>query len=202
MAKSALLPPTPDDVVKAERAFDEEEGPIEWVLTELFRKFPDNSNPVEVLTKTKVLNLLYSTQIRAVDAVARHICRLAIDQHLFFFNDYLFYEISTIKLKSQTRHNFSFASKYCHWHNPTAYPIYDSNVEECLWRYRKQPGAFDDMLKERGIKFPRSGYDYPEFVRIVNAFRDAYHLNAFTYKQLDKLLFSRGRSLREGKNAQ
>jgi hypothetical protein len=84
------------------------------------------------------------------------------------------------------RNNFSFASKYCHWHNPTAYPIYDGNVEACLWFYRKQDGF---------ATFARDGYSYPEFVRRVNAFRDFYGLTSFTYKQLDKLLWYLGDTL-------
>ena len=43
--------------------------------------------------------------------------------------------------------------------------------------------------------FRRYGYDYPEFVRRVNAFRDFYGLTSFTYKQLDKFLYYLGYTL-------
>jgi hypothetical protein len=96
----------------------------------------------------------------------------------------------------KVRNYFSFASKYCNWHNPTAYPIYDSNVEACLWHYKNQEGStFAGALAERGIGFPRYGYNYAQFVRIVNAFRDGYSLESFTYKQLDKFLWSLGDTL-------
>jgi len=195
MAIPVLPKPTADDVMRAERKFDEENGPAEWVLTHLFQKFPRNADFGEVVVKTKVLNVLYNTQIRAVNIVARHICSLAIDPDLTGGKPEIVDRIAKVQLKDKTRYNFSFASKYCNWHNPTAYPIYDGNVEACLWYYKKEGGSFAAALAERGIAFPRYGYDYPEFVRIVNAFRDGYKLTSFTYKQLDKLLWSLGKAL-------
>lgn len=131
-----------------------------------------------------------------MNIVARHIVSLAIDADLGAGKHELVSKIARVQLKGKTRSNFSFASKYCHWHHPAVYPIYDGNVEACLWHYRKQGGRFADTLAERGIPFRRYGYDYPEFVRIVNAFRDAYKLTPFTYKQLDKLLWSLGGTLK------
>lgn len=82
MATPILPRPTADEVARAEKTFDEENRPTEWVLTQLFEKFPENTDFGEVVVKTKVLNVLYSTQIRAVNIVARHICSLAIDADL------------------------------------------------------------------------------------------------------------------------
>jgi hypothetical protein len=68
----------------------------------------------------------------------------------------------------------------------------------CKWEwcpYRKRASTFAAALAERGIAFPRYGYNYAQFVRIVNAFRDGYSLESFTYKQLDKFLWSLGDTL-------
>jgi hypothetical protein len=186
MAYPVLPRPTADDVIRAEKKFDEENGPIEWVLTQLFKRFPENTDFGEVVVKTKVLNILYSTQIRAVNIVARHITNLAIDPGLNAGKVEIVGQIAKVQLKDKTRHNVSFASKYCNWHNPTAYPIYDRNVEACLWCYKKQDGF---------ATFRRYDYDYAEFVRVVNAFRDGYKLTSFTYKQLDKFLWYLGETL-------
>jgi hypothetical protein len=181
------LPPTADDVIRAEKKFDQENGPVEWVLTQLFKKFPENTDFGEVVVKTKVLTALYGLQILAVIAVAEHITDLGIDPDLKAGKAEIVDQIAKVQLKGgKIRHFFSFASKYCSWHNPTEYPIYDSNVEACLWYYRKQDN-FDE--------FPRYGYRYPEFKRRVNAFRDFYGLTSFTYKQIDKLLWSLGDTL-------
>ena len=195
MAGVVLPWPTADDVIKAEKKFDEENEPIEWVLTQLFQKFPKNIDFGEVVVKTKVLNILYSTQIRAVNKVAKHICSLEIDTELKAGKVEIVDQIANVQLEDKTIHFVSFASKYCNWHNPMAYPIYDGNVEACLWHYKKQGGCFADALVERGIAFSRDGYDFAEFVRIVNAFRDGCKLTPFTYKQLDKLLWSLGDAL-------
>jgi hypothetical protein len=183
-----ILPrPTADEVIRAEKKFDEENGPTEWVLTQLFQKFPENNDSEEVIVKTKVLNALYSTYILAVKRVATHITNLGIDPDLRAGKPEIVDRIAKVQLQNgKTRNYFCFASKYCSWHNPMAYPIYDRNVEACLWCYRKQYGF---------AMFRRYGYDYPEFVRRVNAFRDFYGLTSFTDKQLDKFLFYLGYTL-------
>jgi len=187
MATPIFPRPTADEVIRAEKKFDQEARPIEWVLKQLFEKFPKNTDFGKVVVKTKVLNVLYSTQIRAVNILARHISSLAIDADLNEGNLEIVDKISKVQLSGgKTREYFSFASKYCNWHNPTAYPIYDGNVEACLWHYKRQDGF---------ATFTRSGYGYPEFVRRVNAFRDFYRLTSFSYKQLDKFLWSLGETL-------
>jgi hypothetical protein len=153
MTGPVLPPPTADDVIRAEKKFDEEAGPIEWVLTQLFQKFPENTDFGEVVVKTKVLNVLYSTQIRAVNIVARHICSLAIDTDVRAGKPEIVDRIATVQLKDKTRHNFSFASKYCNWHNPT-YPIYDGNVEACLWHYKKQGAASPPLWRSAALRSP------------------------------------------------
>ena len=198
MPSAILPPPTGDDVIKAEKKFEEDNGAVEWVLRQLFEKFPKNTDLKEVLVKTKVLNVLYSTRILALNLVAEHITNLGIDPDLKAGKAEVVDRIAKVQLKGgKTRHFFSFASKYCSWHNPAEYPIYDSRVEACLWHYKRQEGSkFADALAERGIAFPRYGYDYSAFVQIVNAFRDGYSLTSFTYKQLDKFLYSLGDRLR------
>ena len=183
-----ILPwPTADDVIRAEKKFDQENGPTEWVLTQLFEKFPENTDLGEVLVKTKVLNVLYSVRVGAVDAVAKRIINLGIDPHLKAGKAEIVDRIAKVRLSGdQIRHYFCFASKYCSWHNPTEYPIYDRNVEECLWCYKKQDGF---------AKFNRYGYDYPKFKGRVDAFRNFYGLSSLSYKQLDKFLWSLGDTL-------
>jgi hypothetical protein len=78
----------------------------------------------------------------------------------------------------------SFASKYCSWHNPTAYPIYDGNVRECLWCYKKKD-AFAKFQKE-------DLYYYKRFVDIVIRFRKYYELESLTFIQLDHFMWHLG----------
>jgi hypothetical protein len=186
MACPILPRPTADDVIRAAKKFDEENGPTEWVLTQLFQKFPENTDFGEVVVKTKVLNALYAVHVLAVSKVARHICSLAIDADLKAGKAEIVDRIAKVQLSDKIHNFFAFASKYCSWHNPTEYPIYDSNVEECLWCYKKQ---------DRFAEFDRYGYDYPKFKGRVDAFRNFYGLSSTSYKQLDKFLWSLGDTL-------
>lgn len=105
MASPILPRPTVDDITRAEKKFDEDNEPIEWTLTQLFQKFPENTDFGEVVVKTKVLNVLYTTQIRAVNIVARHICSLAIDPDLRAGKTGIVDQVAEVQLKDKTRYN-------------------------------------------------------------------------------------------------
>ena len=162
-------------------------------LIELFTQYPKNIDFVHVLLKVVTLNTLYSTMIRVysdhptVYDVARHIVDLKIDSDLDLCSPELVRKISKIDKDKKTFYNYSFATKYCSFHRPESYPIYDSRVNEYLWHLRNLGG-----LKQ----FKRNVlYIYPEFKKIVDEFRDRYSLQAFTYKQIDAFLFYEGGKL-------
>jgi hypothetical protein len=138
-----------------------------------------------VLLKTLAINELYNTHVldNDVETLARYIVTLDIDPLIHNGEGAVVDRVATCP---GVRHYFSFASKFCSWHNPVAYPIYDSHAERCLWYY-KGKDSFTD--------YSRDHYGYPEFVRIVTAFREHYGLTQFTFKELDKFLYSRGRQL-------
>jgi len=94
-----------------------------------------------VLLKVLVLNKLYGAMIRDIDVetVAKHIAGLASDRLL----DQLLGQgsldaVFLITDCPNVKQYLSFASKFCSWHNPTAYPISDKSVRACLWSYGKQ----------------------------------------------------------------
>jgi hypothetical protein len=133
-----------------------------------------------------VLNKLYSTRILDIDieTVARHIASLEIDSLLSSGSPPAVALIAKADINSKPRNNLSFATKYCSWHNPISYAIYDGNVDECLWGYRKQNGFAKFYRKELR--------KYEKLLEVVSAFRDFYGLNSLTFKQLDKFLWLEG----------
>ena len=178
-----LRTPCAEIVVAAAARFDADNIVIENALKKLFGLFPSNSDPSEVLLKVVTLNRLYSTRILAVGTVAEHISRNApyIDSEIANGSPEVVEFISKVTIGNRTWNFFSFASKYCSWHNPFAYPIYDTNVEACLWAYKKQDGFRD---------FPRSGlWTYRSFSSIVSEFRKFYGLESFSFKEIDKFLW-------------
>jgi len=93
--------------------------------------------------------------------------------------------IARIRLGNKIRNNYSFATKYCAWHNPSAYPIYDTFVDKMLWAYRRQD-QFDSFLHQDLLKYDR-------FRQIVRNFQRHYHLTTYNIKDIDKFLWLAGK---------
>lgn len=183
--------PTIDDVKHAIKQFDKENASIEWLLAELFNNFPLNTVYSEVLLKVKVLNLLYSTRIGDVNTVAHHITNLEdLDSEIANGLPDAVHRIADVTLRGRKYWFLSFAAKYCSWHNSRDFPIYDANVNESLWFYKGHESVRFSMSFRR-----QDLWDYFKFKEIVIAFRSAYGLDSFTFKELDQFLFYRGEEL-------
>jgi hypothetical protein len=180
-----LLTPTADLVESECHEFDSmlynELG--ENALRQLRGQFPRNIDPAQVLLKVIVLNKLYSTRVNDIDVwpLAEHIAGLRIDSLIDQGDPAAVKRIYTC---GDMRMYYSFATKFCSLHNPTAYPIYDRYADECLWAYKKQ---------DRFEKFDRQdlGY-YNKFVAVVSAFRKHYGLDRFSFRDIDKFLWRTG----------
>lgn len=85
------------------------------------------------------------------------------------------------KVKNNTEINFySFATKYCSWHNNEKYPIYDGFVEKTLIAYRGKDNFSD--FKNKDLK------DFEKFCEIVSDFANYYVLSRNNLKNIDKFL--------------
>jgi hypothetical protein len=184
-----LLPAPTVELVKSE-GFEFDRDPsirlTEDALAQLWVHFPRNVEPPHVLLKVLALNQLYNTRIRSIDVehLARHIAGLGIDTLLA---DGSARAVDLIVSCDGLPKYYSFATKFCSWHNSSAYPIHDGNVDECLWSYRKQ----DKFAKFRRKDLMR----YESFFAIVTAFRTSYGLDSLSFKELDKFLWRAGERL-------
>ncbi|CAG0954309.1 hypothetical protein ANAEL_00245 [Anaerolineales bacterium] len=158
---------------------------VEDVLSELFGKYSQNCSLRDVLIKVSVLNSLYSTQIYAVVETAKHIVEVNIDNDLRMGMIEVVEKIARVEVGGKIRTNYSFASKYCHWHQPEMYPIYDSYVDQLLWAYHVQRQF--EVFKQADLR------NYPRYKEIVESFRKCYNLTQFRLKDLDKFLWGYGR---------
>jgi hypothetical protein len=181
-----LTLPTPDLVREACKKFDDENGLIEDAVGDTFKLYPTNEIPKEVLVKVVVLNRLYSTQIFAVVDVALNICKRAaeIDSFLRAGSPEAARLIADVEVQGRVRHNYSFASKYCSWHNPCEFPIYDSRVDNYLWNLHKQTPHLAFQHEDL--------WDYPRFAAIMRRFREHFELHEFSFKEIDKFLWLHG----------
>jgi hypothetical protein len=193
--KGPPISPTEDLVATAVKKFDEENAVVEQALKDLFNQYRRNDNHSHVLLKVVALNRLYSTQILAVHDVARHIYQQAqdIDSSLAIGSckigsPEIVDRIAkvTISATGRQRANYSFATKYCSWHRPDSYPIWDDRVRRYLQSLRRTP--FATFLRPKGNLWDH----YPEFVKLMSDFRDFYRLGQFTFKDIDKFLWSAG----------
>jgi hypothetical protein len=180
--------PTIDEVNEAIDKFDRDYEPAEWLLRQLFQKYPRNTDADHVLLKTKVLNTVYNAGVIAEYPVAKHIESLSgLDSLIEKGSDDAVNLIAHVKIAGKEICFLAFASKYCSWHNPTAYPIFDKNVRACL-RFHKRKDGFAEFTLD-------SLWDYPRFRNVVDKFRGHYGLDSFSYKELDKFMFLFGDKL-------
>lgn len=153
------------------------------------RTFRKNTDIKEVLIKVSVLNSFYSTNIFDLISVAKRIIELDIDKYLEEGNLDIVNSIAKVAMKKdKVRFFYSFATKYCSFHNPETYAIYDSYVVKALKHYRDEDkfAEFnDDTLK-----------DYRNFIDVILKFKSFYELNEFSLKQIDMFLWQAGK---EGK---
>lgn len=162
---------------------------VEDVLSELFGKYPNNQKLRDILIKATTLNSLYNTNIFAIVKMAKHILNKNIDAKLREGSPELVDEIAHIEINGKIRNNYSFASKYCHWHQPEMYPIYDSYIDNLLWHYQKQ----DKFLLFKQVELRQ----YPRYKKIIEIFKIHYGLSQFRSKELDKFLWGYGKELVE-----
>jgi len=186
-AKTPLSLPTHDLIRGAVALFDKENFVAEQALTELFALFPQNDNLPRILLKVVALNRLYSTQIFAVMDMAQHIHqnRQAIDGGLVSGDPKVVDLISKVTIQGKQHNFFSFASKYCSWHAPHLFPLYDSRVDWYLRNLQKQV-RFDSSFTKNEFA------NYSEFRAMMVSLQKAFSLESFTFKEIDKFLWLYG----------
>ena len=187
-----VMKPSVDDIRRAGAEFDSENQILEEALQELFGQYPHNTKLAQVLLKVTALNTLYSTQIPlyresipTIFDVAEHIVTLGIDSDLKRGDDGLVSRLAKTEVPpKKVRFNYSFATKYCSWHNPSAYPIFDSRVYAYLCHLVNH-GCLDRFIQN-------DMWDYPTFKKTIEGFKERNRLGEFTFKDIDKFLYLQG----------
>jgi len=175
---------------QAIETFDKDNERYEGLLKRLFQEHPHNTDIYDVFLKVAVLNLIYSTRIIAVSQVAEHILKQEIDSLLADGSLDAVGRIANVKIREKNYCFYSFATKYCNWHNPDAYPIFDKNVCACLTHYKKDNFA---AFTINGL------WHYPTFKTVVDEFQKRYHLESLSYKKLDEFMWQHGGELIKSK---
>jgi len=182
-----LKDPTPALVREYIRQFEDSERYYlaDQAIIKLFRLIPYNRDLEDILLKLSVINDLYSTGILATFEMAKHIQKLSIDPELAKHSTEVVNRIADFSVPAKSIYFFSFATKYCSWHDQDHYPILDSFVEKLIIAYRNRD-QFATFEKDE-IR------DYTRFKEILESFRKHYGLTDFGFKKLDKFLWLYGK---------
>lgn len=180
--------------------FDQDSKISEEALKEIFEKYKNTSEESEILIKVILLNKIYSaglndnlpldetsTAKRNVDVytMAKKIKGISDDLGKCFTDD-TDPSVAVQKILDEfEEYNrpYSFATKYCNWHNPEKYPIVDRYSKGVLYYY------FDK-------KYPQADFnDYGNFCKIFNEFKaqckETFGIDST--KELDKFLWKFGK---------
>ena len=147
----------------------------ENALNTLFRNWPKNDDLSTILLKVSVLNNFYSTKIDDTYSVGKLIFDMKIDSRLKKNDLTLVDKISKKSKELRNREIYSFASKYCSFHKPEVYPIFDSRNEIILNYYKKEMQRIKFNLR-----------DYDNYMNVINLYKTTFGLEQFTYKEIDR----------------
>lgn len=146
---------------------------------------PSNTCLEDIIIKISTVNKLYSTNIYNILPVAKHIFHLQIDEKLQKGDPTLINQIANIEINDKHYNYLSFATKYCAFHQPLLYNIYDSNVQNVLLHF----GQRDKFLKFHKTQLR----DYLYYSNTLHCFQNYYHLEKLNAWQLDKYLWQLGK---------
>lgn len=161
-------------------------------IKKLFALLPKNNKIDEVLAKVALLNSFYGTQILDIDLinVASEIVSMKIDNYLGKNNNKE--DISVVNkiaygMKEYPRNLYSFASKYCSFHNPDKFPIVDSYAKGMLYYMNCSD---DERFHFFSGSFTQSDMNnYKNYYKIYNRFKEFFELYELSYKEIDKYLW-------------
>ena len=212
----------------------------------LFTKtYPQNDNEEHVFIKVCTLNTVYSTNIWPSHLVP--ITKLIVSQGCRGLNfdkrladkklklganiDFeLVNDLGNKKIKTEDdneddngRRHYTFATKYCSFHNPEVYPIYDSYVRKMLIELQKQNNFLLKVKEPHKIQKRKTKKsqkivltqgileDYEKFYKVHKEFRKHYELHKefreycelgecspkkkHTLKEIDQYLWLAGKAI-------
>ena len=172
----------------------------EWLLMKLIGEYPTHENKSAVEIKVKLLNLFYSTGIQAVNLMAKNILSIKnIDDRLDKGDCNLVPQIAKLKVSTgDIRFNYSFATKYCAYHQPKKFPIYDSIValtfaslfeKGLLPKYKYNRGKTNTRNTYSKTEFMEKLKEYDFYIKVYNHFMEEYDLTSLGYREVDSYIW-------------
>lgn len=140
-------------------------GPEDDLITDAFKRFPNNTDPTIVAMKIGLIDITNSTHISqhkskiSVVELAECIVRIKdIDERIKNGDPEVVNEIARCNGKINL---FSFASKYCCYHNKNLYGRDDYSILDTVLK-KHIPDYFDDITTNQ-IKMWKDSFDYESY---------------------------------------
>jgi hypothetical protein len=195
MEKNLKIPcPTKSEMKKYLAVWDKVENfyKPKKAMTKLFNHYRTNMDIDDILIKIYTLNAAYSASIFWPIDVAKNILDMKIDNDLRAGDLAVVDKIRTghgVRNRQGAEINFySFATKYCSFHNPDKYPLFDSNVKRALIYFKEHcTEQFTFNNTDLGV--------YKAFVDIIRKFQETFYLQDSALRDIDKYLYLIGREL-------
>jgi hypothetical protein len=192
MKKKDLPKPDKETVEKYLALFQKADKARDYdkVISNVIQSFPLNDNLESVILKISVINDLYSTNIFSVYELAKHIITQNFDEAIRE-KDYGI--VNRIALghgiessRTGKGYNFySFATKYCSWHDQYNFPIFDRYIDFVLKEYNTE----NDYVSDHNFR------KYENLVEALTIFRIKHNLERYSLKEIDKFLWLLGQEI-------
>ena len=158
----------------------------EMALDKLFGKMCiENKSIEDVLIKAAALNDMHNIGLNVSFLFAKYIADLDIDTRLKVADITLVGDIQKDKKGSLAKKKLIFASKYCSFHMPKEYPMYDEYIEYILKYFRKKDNFCD--FKDEDLQ------DYVKYKAILIDFKKYYKLGRYDFRKLTQYMWLLGK---------
>ncbi|MDR0920474.1 MAG: hypothetical protein LBM93_14705 [Oscillospiraceae bacterium] len=167
-------PYTSAQVKKISSDWYDKYGHTDEVIFFAFRNLTNQGK--DLRAKCKLLKSFYGVpRPDGIEIVAERIENIAnLDKRLADGDLSVVNDISDKKIQEKGTRQFSFATKFCSFHQPTIYPIYDSTIYKAL--------------KKEGVSNSNFGTDFILFKKEIDDFISRNGLKDCTYKEIDHFL--------------
>jgi hypothetical protein len=163
----------------------------------VFLALPGNSDRNQVHVKVHTVNTIFHTRVKDTFGLAQQLRENVrnIPHRLRSGDPQLVHDIGRYEsTKGKKIFSYSFASKYCHCHQPERFPIYDQYVAHSLYQFQRQH-PFSKFSKKEISK------DYPRFKQVLHDFKREFHLQELGTAVIDRFLWKLGKDAIQQKKA-
>lgn len=195
MSRNNVEEITKENILKLSKLFSSHPryGIADRIINKIVNENKENNSLDKVLLKVSLINSLYSTVIFDIIGLSEYISKISgLDPLIALGSTEAVDKIRAWESPEgeKERDVYSFATKFCSFHKPDSYPIFDNLIAKELYLLNKKLS----LMKKITHKNLR---DYNIFKQFVDAFHNKYGFS--NYKEFDQglWLYAKYRNIKE-----